>query len=388
MKKITCFVIILLLVTACATTKKYYVHGEYDKAIAHAVKKIKANPNNKKEIIYLEKSFNIANQYDLERINFLRAEGRPENWGEILDLYINLQNRQSLIQSILPLKLDGRNLNFPYVNYDEDIIYAKKKAAEYWYAKGKQLLVSGDRFQTRQAYEYFMNIKNYFPSYQDVDQLITQASHQGVTRVGLVFENNTIYNLPSNYVNELFNLDFQRLNNKWIQYYPQINQNEKYHYIIKLNLKAILLSPAEVSHNETIKTKKIQDGTEVLLDSNNDVVKDSLGNPVRVPRIVEVSCKLTETIQSRSARLTGDITYFEVETQNVITTKPLTTDYFFKYITYTANGDLRALDKYILLKLGEVLVPFPNDIEMIIGATDLFKNAFFNLLLANRWNIK
>ena len=161
-----------LLFFSCNVTKRYYIKGQYDRAIVRAVKKIKKQPNKEKEIVYLEKSYNAANQNDQERLKLLKTEGRPENWGEILDLYNSLKYRQSVIQPILPLKLGNRTISFPYIDYDKDIFNAKQNAAEYWYAKGKQLLNSGNRFQAREAYEKFKNVKYYFETYEDIDNLI------------------------------------------------------------------------------------------------------------------------------------------------------------------------------------------------------------------------
>ncbi len=388
MKRLSVFIVVVTLIVGCNVTKRYYIRGEYDRAIYRAVKKIKKHPAKEKEIVYLEKSYNAANLYDNEQLRLLKIEGKPENWGKILDIYQRLKYRQSLVQPILPLKLGNRMITFDYIDYDKDIVTAKQNAAEYWYAKGKQLLNSGNRFQAREAYQYFKNVKHYFDTYQDVDNLMLVAKQKGVSKVGLMFENNTIYKLPPDFKSNLFNLEFERLDNQWVRYFPNTESNEQYHYIIKLNLKAIQLSPEKLLQRETIKTKKIQDGTEVLLDSQNNVVKDSLGNPVRVPRMVEVSCKLIEMVQQKAAHVDGEVVYFDVDEQKVLTTKPLGADYFFEHVTYIAHGDLRALDDDTKKKLGQPPIPFPNDIEMIAGTIGIFRNVFFDVLRDNAYRIK
>jgi len=379
---------IILLFTSCNVTKRYYIKGEYNRAIARAVKKIKKNPGNEKEAIYLEKSYNTANQQDQERLKFLKTEGRPENWGEILNLYSALKYRQSMIQPVNPLKTREKTVSFPYIDYDKDIANAKQNAAEYWYVRGKQLLASGDRFQAREAYENFKNVKYYYENYQDVDNLITQSLQKGVSKVTLMFINNTIYKLSNDFKNQIFNLEFDKLDSRWVRYFPIMDNNDHYHYIIKLNLKSIIIAPEKVFVRESIKTKKVEDGTEVVLDQNNNVVKDSLGNPIRKPRIVEVSCKLIETVQQKTAHLDGEVTYFEVEKQSEITTKPIGSDYFFEHVTSVANGDLRALDEETKKHLGQLPIPFPSDIEMISGATGIFKQVFSDLLRDNNFRIK
>ncbi|HOU97475.1 MAG TPA: hypothetical protein PLP65_01385 [Bacteroidales bacterium] len=377
-----------LLFFSCNVTKRYYIKGQYDRAIVRAVKKIKKQPNKEKEIVYLEKSYNAANQNDQERLKLLKTEGRPENWGEILDLYNSLKYRQSVIQPILPLKLGNRTISFPYIDYDKDIFNAKQNAAEYWYAKGKQLLNSGNRFQAREAYEKFKNVKYYFETYQDIDNLMALSLQKGVSKVAMQFENNTIFKLPADFKDKLFGLEFERLDSKWVRYFPNPDNNDQYHYVIKLNLKSIQILPEKIFVRESVKTKKVQDGTEVLLDNNNNVVKDSLGNPIRVPRMVEVTCKLIETVQQKGSHIEGEVIYFDIDNQKEITHKPLGSDYFFEHSIFVANGDLRALDEETRKKLGQLPVPFPNDMEMISGAVDIFKKVFSDLLYDNKYIIK
>lgn len=381
-------IILVILLAACNVTKRYYIRGEYDRAIARAVKKIKKDPSNEKEVYYLEKSYTAANQRDNERLRLLKLEGKPENWDDILEIYQQLKRRQSLVQPVLPLKYKNKVIQFDYIDYDKDIIVAKQNAAEYWYARGKQLLSSNNRFKAREAYQYFRNVKYYFETYQDVDNLMALAEQKGTTKVGLLFENNTIYKLPPSFKDELFNLGLEKLERPWKRYYPTIYENETYHYIIKLNLKIIQISPEKVLQRESIKTKKVQDGTEVLLDSQNNVVKDSLGNPVRVPRMVEVSCRLIETIQQKAAHIEGDVIYFDVDEQRNVLNKPIASDYFFENISYIAYGDLRALDEDIRKQLGKPPLPFPNDLEMISGTMQIFKNIFYDLLRDNNYLLK
>ncbi len=176
--------------------------------IVRAVKNIKKNPSNEKEIYYLEKAYNTANIQDNEKLKLLKQEGRPENWSTILQLYQQLKYRQSIVQPILPIYIKNREINFPYIDYDKDIIYAKENAAEYWYSKGKQLLTTGNRFDARQAYEFFKNVKYYFNIYQDVDKYIQIAQESGCTKIILQLQNKTIYKLDNEFTTFSIQLTF------------------------------------------------------------------------------------------------------------------------------------------------------------------------------------
>ncbi len=250
LSRIFFFISILFIFNSCNVTKRYYIRGDYDLAISRAVKKLKKHKNKEKEIIYLEKSYYAANLKDNEQLKLLKLEGKPENWDDILKIYEKLKRRQSIILPVLPLKLNNRIINFDYIDYDKDIVSAKQNAAEYWYVKGKQLLNTTDRFQARQAYKYFKNIKYYYDTYQDVDNLMLLAQQKGTTKVGMMLENNTIYKLPADFQKELFNLEYEYLDDKWIRYFPEINNNDTYHYIIKLNIKAIIISPEKFFQKE------------------------------------------------------------------------------------------------------------------------------------------
>jgi len=104
--------------------------------------------------------------------------------------------------------------------------------------------------------------------------------------------------------------------------------------------------------------------------------------------MVEVTCKLIETVQQKGSHIEGEVIYFDIDNQKEITHKPLGSDYFFEHSIFVANGDLRALDEETRKKLGQLPVPFPNDMEMISGAVDIFKKVFSDLLYDNKYIIK
>ena len=134
MKKILTLLVIAVILYSCGSSKKFYQRGQYDMAISKAVKKLRKKPNKEKEILILEQAYTKANNKDNERINFLKLEGNPEMWGELFSRYSKMKNRQSLVRDVLPLEVPstGRMVQFSMVNYDEEIINAKKKAAEYY----------------------------------------------------------------------------------------------------------------------------------------------------------------------------------------------------------------------------------------------------------------
>ncbi|PKP17747.1 MAG: hypothetical protein CVU05_14955 [Bacteroidetes bacterium HGW-Bacteroidetes-21] len=372
---------------SCVSSKKYYNRGQYDAAIYKAVKKIKTNPENIKEVIILEKAYQQANLIDNDRISFLRKEGRPDSWDELLRHYSNLKSRQEVIRPVLPLKKKGVEVPITLINYDNEIIEAKKRAAEFYYVHAKKLLETNDRFKARDAYSELSKVKNYFPVYQDSDELMKQAYEKGQSRVYVTMENNTIYKLSVNYYEEMLAIPMGSLNSTWIKYYTT-KLAEGFHYEAKLNLKIIDISPEKLLQKESIHEKDVQDGTEVLLDANNNTVKDSLGNPIRVPRMVKVSCKYIEVTQQKAAHTEGVVEYKDLGSSQVLKMIPIASDYFFENITATAIGDLRALPDDKKKLIGRPPVPFPNDMEMIAGSSSILKKVFHDILIDNKYHFK
>jgi len=159
------FIVILLTVfiaTGCVTSKKLYQKGRYDQALRKSVKKLRGNPEKTKEINILEKAFNSANEANNNRIKYLKTEGKPESWNEIFSNYSFLKDRQELVRTVLPLKDGSRVIDFPIIDYDNEIVNAKKNAAEYFYVHAKNLLSSNNRFKARDAYFELKKVKEYY----------------------------------------------------------------------------------------------------------------------------------------------------------------------------------------------------------------------------------
>ena len=125
---------IVLLLVACNSVKrneKFLARGNYDQAIALAVKKLQKDKNGKKgadHIVLLEEAYAKAAAQDTRRIAFLETENSPEGTREIYNLYNDLEYRQRLLRPLLPINNPflGREAKFVLVDYSKDIIAAKE----------------------------------------------------------------------------------------------------------------------------------------------------------------------------------------------------------------------------------------------------------------------
>ena len=80
-----------------------------------AVQKIRKNPTKAKNIDILAEAYPKANSRNLDRINFLRKEGRPDIWDEIFNNYSSLKDRQAMVRTVYPFQHPSRTITFEFV---------------------------------------------------------------------------------------------------------------------------------------------------------------------------------------------------------------------------------------------------------------------------------
>ncbi len=377
MKKIFLFSFILLLVFGCAQRKLQ--KGLYDEAIRISVRKLKKNPNNAKHLHIVEEAFTKANMRDNERINFLKKEGTPDIWDDIFNLYSAMKRRQSMVKSLsyIPPRIS-------FTDYDEEIIQAKQKAAEYFYAHGVSLLEKGDKQSARSAYNDFVKVKNYYSDFKDVNDKISKAEALGTSYVIFKMENKANVILPKKFAEELFKISLNDLNRQWLRYHTQEQNNFDYDYTVLVNIKLIDVSPEQVKEVHSTETAEVKDGWQYVMDSKGNVMKDSLGNDIKTDKMVKVSCNIIETQQRKAARIAGSIDYLNNRTGQLIKADPITADAVFENFAAVAIGDQRALKPETKKKLGKTPVPFPPDPDLLMQAGTTLKDMVKNILNTNK----
>ena len=386
MKKVIYFIICLILFTGCGSSKKMYQKGRYDQAINKAVKKLRKNPTKVNDINILDRSYNIANERDNERVRYLEMEGNPNSWDEILGIYSALKNRQSLVRTVLPLKLPNRTINYQYVDYDQEIISAKQNAAEFYFANAQELMKNGDKESYRQAYHELQRAKNYAGGgYLGIDQLIAEAREKGISRALFTINNQTIYKLSREFEESILSFNISELNSEWVEYHTrQLDENITYDYIIDVILKVIEITPERISESLTTEKKDIRDGFEYELDNKGNVKKDSLGNDIKKPKYKTISCEITKSLQQKSVHVVGLIEMNSLEPKKTLKKEEIGADGFFEHVYGKANGDMNALTAESIKLVENLPLPFPHDLDMIYRAGESLKNSIRNVVFLNR----
>jgi hypothetical protein len=391
MKNLLFIFIAALLFISCSSTNKNFQKGNYDEVVSKAIKKLIKNPDSNKDAVLLDKAFKLANERDLDALKFLKQEGQPDNYDKILRYFEQLKYRQNQVKAVLPLKLNGQMTNYQIVDYDAEIISAKTKAAAYFYANGKRLLLSDDKLLIRQSYNEFMRAKSYAGSaYPDLNDLLKEAKFKGISRVFVQLENASQFNFPPEFFERILSGNINQLNSEWVQYFFKDSDSQiDFDYVALVKLLNVQVSPDDVKTIDRIYKKNVQDGFEYVLDAAGNVKKDSTGKDIKRIKYKALQCALVESVQHKQARLDGEIQYYELKPfERLIGQTPFGTENDFHHVSARAIGDVAALDDEALQKIKSQVVPFPTDQQLVFDNAIRVQEAIFRILRSNQTYFK
>lgn len=383
MKKLIPLFIIISFLASCASSSKELATGDYDAAIRKSAKKIKKNPSKFEEVDIFNDAYRMANKRDNAEINRLKQQGNPANWGKIYNLYLKLKKHQDIALSLPPVGVE-----FQEIDYTADINVAKTNAAEYAYAKGNELLAKSDRMEARKAYNYYNEAKSYITDFKDIDTKLIEAKKAGMTNIFFRIEDKAEIKVPEKMMQEIQSIDVNELDKGWVNYDSYIDTTLLYHYSAILSVKLIEVTPDQLQKNTTIEKKEVPDGFDYVLDANGNVTKDSLGNDIKIPKYKTIQCNVTRYHQSKVARLTADMEYYDNATDKQLKKEPVVAESIFENKYALPLGNIDALSDETRKELTTKPLPYPHDEDMIIQAGETMKAMAKDILVKNKTYLK
>jgi len=386
----TAFIFLMLSCSSIKNTQEAISNGNYDRAINTAIENLKRNKTkkgNQPYILLLEEAFAKATTKDLARINFLKKDNNPEKIETIFVLYEQLKRRQELLKPLLPLYIvkENRNATFQFTNYDDAIIENKNQLSVYLYAKVKMLFSMDTKLEYRAAYDDLAYIEKVNPNFKDVRALLNVSRERGLDFVIVSMKNETQKVIPERLEEDLLNYDTYGLDDLWTVYHGAKDANITYDFGLALNLRNIQVSPEQVREKEIIKEKLVVDGFTYLLDANGDQVLDKEGNKIKVDKMVSVRCELYQFTQFKSAKVTGQVKYIDLNTKQTIQTYPIASAFAFQHRYAEFKGDKRALESSFLDLIRLRVVPFPSNEQMIHDAGQDLKQKLKSIITRNKF---
>jgi hypothetical protein len=372
MKQLLLTTVLLLVLTSCSGRKqieKAISHGNYDHAISNALRKLENNkdkPRKQDYIVMLEDAYYKVLDKDLSTIKHLKKDGNPEQYKTIYNIYLDLEARQNAIKRVLPLKINGKTLNLKFNDYSAAIVDYRYKTSDYLIGEGIALLDSEDKYNARKAYEIFNYIESINPNFEETRSLMTEAHEKGMDYVHVSISNHTQQFIPQRLEDELLDFNTFGLNQFWTTYHANTDETIDYDFGMQLQLKRINISPERINERQVLRQKQIVDGWEYLLDSNGNVAKDSLGNDIKVDKIIDVRARFFEVLQTKSAQVIANVVYTDLKQNQVIDNFTIDSGFVFENVFGHFRGDRRALNRNDRQLLRQRQLLFPSDAQMVL----------------------
>tara|TARA_R110002049_G_scaffold240425_1_gene414059 strand:+ start:339372 stop:340520 length:1149 start_codon:yes stop_codon:yes gene_type:complete len=366
--------------------------GDYNNAIGSSLQNLRENKTKKANqpyIVLLEEAFKKNQERELQHIAFLRQDGNPANYEAIFSSYNALKQIQQQIRPLLPLYLNEENryAQFNFKNYDDNIISVKQELSDYLYTNATMLLTNATHKQDyRKAYEDFKYLEKINPGYSNSKEKMQEAYSRGLDYVKVVMANHTDKVIPVKLEEELLNFNTYGLNDLWTEYHNNPLPDVNYDYAMEVSLKAIEISPEQIREKQIIKEKQVKDGYEYALDNDGKVVKDSLGNKIKIDKFKTVKCNFYQFTQYKTAQVSGVVNFTELNKQQLVNSYPLASEFKFEHIYARHDGDKRALENNLLSQLGLAAIPFPTNEQMVYDAGENLKSNLKLIMTQQRFN--
>jgi hypothetical protein len=379
MKQLLLLTIILSVLMSCSGRKqmeKAISQGNYDQAISKALKKLDNNKNKKRKqdyIVMLKDAYYKVLDQDLSTINHFKKDGNPELYEQIFNIYLDLEARQNAIKAVMPLKIGNKPLELKFNDYSNEIIAYRAKVSEYKYNSALALMESSNKLDFRDAYNVLASIEHINPNYKSVRSLMNEAHQKGTNYVLVSIENQTQQIIPRQLEDDLLDFNTYGLNQFWTVYHASALDEMNYDFSMQLQLQQIQVSPEHVNSRQLLREKDIVDGWEYVLDENGNVAKDSLGNDIKVDKIVNVKARVFKIQQLKSTRVLAKVEYYDMQTDALVDAFPIESEFVFENLYATYRGDRRALRSNDKDLLNNRPLLFPSNEQMVFDTGEDLK---------------
>ena len=392
MKRFLLLAVLVSVLVSCSAKKQIeqaISHGNYDEAISDALRKLENNKDKKRKQAYifmLKDAYDKVLAEDLAQIAHLKQDGNPELYKTIYESYSDLEARQNAIKRVMPLKVNGRTIHFTFDNYSEELVEYRYKTSDFLMDKALDLLDTEDKLNAREAYRLFDYVDRINPNFENVRALMQEAHEVGMDFVHVSVTNDTHQIIPQRLEAELLDFNTYGLNQFWTTYHAIADDSLDYDYAMELQLKRINISPERINERLSLRERDIVDGWEYLLDEYGNVVQDSLGNDIKVDRIINVRARFFEVLQTKSAQVIAQVVYTDLKQNQVMDNFTIDSGFTFENVFGRFRGDRRALTRNDRALLMQDQLAFPSDEQMVYDSGEDLKLQLKHIINRYRFN--
>src|SRR6188508_888769 len=280
----------ILLVAGCKSASKLYDKGNYDEAVALAVKKLQKKPDNEMRAL-LQNAYQYAVSDHETRIHQHSSSTNDLKWEWIYSEYASLQKLYEAIhRSPEALAIVNPADYSPYLHTYAD------KAADIRFQRGMMWMDKNDKLSFRNAYYEFEAALQYRPGDLTFIERRNEAYESAVVNVVVMPIENSRYRFSSYNNYEITNFENDLL--RQLQYNTG-NQFVKFYSSWEANTRNIQVDQFVEFHFSTFDLGRTRDERNTREVSKDIVVKETIYRPDSVVKeYKKVFAKITTTKRS------------------------------------------------------------------------------------------
>ena len=172
--------IALFFLSACTSSKQQFEKGNYEKAVALSIKKLRKKPDNSKQKNILKAAYQYAVQVSEEKIKQHQQSTDRFKWDRVIKQYQKMQQLYTdLLQCPACLSIVSP------VDLQNELNQALAQGAQIYVEEGQKALATKEKEGGRLAYRHFAQAKAYQNDYGNIDLMLNEARIQGTEIIGL-----------------------------------------------------------------------------------------------------------------------------------------------------------------------------------------------------------
>ncbi len=314
------FILSLLVINqSCHSVDRLYSGGQDEKVIERVIKLAQRGKANKKDIQFLEQSYQRKQDEVLTKIQNEEQRLDDDRWLRIYALSHQLITLQDQIKQITPLRAkNGYTAQFNFADIQDLEREAAKKSSDYYVNRGDSLLSlaqnHSNKLDARAAYDNYKKALNY------VNQSITESKMADAKKIGTIKVATQVgsninygpFNFPGFSRYREYNASLQRIvslnQSFWVDEVPLTHiSKDEVDLVILLGIRDIDFNYEEDVSQSQRYSKTIK---EVQTDGSGNSIKDSLGRPVYISKTVYAT--VDRKTRSKRAVVQLDLQLFDI----------------------------------------------------------------------------
>ena len=344
---------VFLFTTACSSPKNQFEKGNYEKAVALSIKKLRKKPTNTKQQAILKAAYGYAVQVAEQKILQFEQSTNRFKWDNSIAQY---RQMQTLYTSLL--QCPGCLAVVRPVDYQAKLNEVLALGAQAYVNAGQTAMATQQKEEARLAYRYFRTAKSYQDNYAGIDNYIQAAQNKGTEIIG-------VSSIPV--ASKGLELNAAFFQQQLLQLLNQLNYTFAT-FVALESLYANKQQPDQIVDlsfdGYSIGQTYLKETRETLVRDSVNVgeIRDSLGNKIPVYGKVEAELQRFEkTIESGGLL---NIAIVAPSTGNVVFQDKIPSTFIWENDWASYQGDKRALTKeeLALTKQKELLPPPPQDL--------------------------